>query len=87
MESDRSMDQETCGLKLATSKTDLDELCRRLGYSNDSLAQELGVSRATIFNWKKDQQALPRLVSLALFALDIEPRLRNLLPIVQKKRV
>lgn len=85
MESDRGMDKKTSGLKLATSKKELDEFCERRGYSNDTLAQELGVSRATIFNWKKDHQPLPRLVSLALYALDIGPELRKLSPAKRKR--
>jgi DNA-binding XRE family transcriptional regulator len=80
------MDQDIRTIKLVTLKPELDDLCHRLGYSNDTLAQELGVSRATIFNWKKDQQVLPRLVSLALFALDVEPRLRKLTPAIVKKK-
>jgi DNA-binding XRE family transcriptional regulator len=72
------MDKETRSVGLVLSKAEFDEFCERRGYSNDTLAQELGVSRATIFNWK--QRGVPRVVSLALYALDAEPGLRKLLP-------
>ena len=85
MEGVWGMDKKARSLTFVTSKTDLDEFCQRRGYSNDTLAQELGVSRATIFNWKKDLQHLPRMVSLALYALDMEPSLRKLTPKPQKR--
>ena len=77
MESHWRMDKKARGLKLIASKLELEEFCSRHGYSVDMLARELNVSRATIFNWKKDARDLPRLVSLALYALQTEPLLRN----------
>jgi DNA-binding XRE family transcriptional regulator len=74
------MDSKTRRIALVTSKPELDALCQNLGYSNEILAKELGVSRATLFNWKKDTRKLPRIVSLALFALAMEPALRKLNP-------
>jgi hypothetical protein len=72
------MDRQTRGLNLVKSKTDLEEFCRRIGYTTNALANELEVGRATIFNWKKDSRGLPKIVSLALFALEAEPNLRNI---------
>ena len=72
------MDKKTGRVNLAMSKKDIDEFCEQFGYSNDALAAELDVSRATIFNWKKDERNLPRIVSLALWALKVEPRLRRM---------
>jgi len=48
----------------------VDDFCKRSNYSYDTLASKLNVSRATIFNWKKDSRELPRIVSLALIALE-----------------
>jgi DNA-binding transcriptional regulator YiaG len=48
----------------------VDDFCKRSNYSYDTLASKLDVSRATIFNWKKDSRELPRIVSLALIALE-----------------
>jgi DNA-binding XRE family transcriptional regulator len=72
------MDRQTRGVKLVRSKAELEEFCRRIGYTTDALANELEVGRATIFNWKKDVRGLPKIISLALFALEVEPKLRNI---------
>jgi DNA-binding XRE family transcriptional regulator len=61
----------------ASTLFDLDEFCRRNSYTHDTLASELHVSRATVFNWKKDPRGLPRVVSLALAALEANPELRT----------
>jgi DNA-binding XRE family transcriptional regulator len=55
----------------------LDEFCKRNSYTHDTLASELHVSRATVFNWKKDPRGLPRVVLLALAALEANPELRT----------
>lgn len=81
------MDRQTCGLTLVKSKSDLEEFCRRTGFTTDALANELEVGRATIFNWKKDSRGLPKVVSLALFALEMEPKLRNIrVPLVKPQK-
>jgi DNA-binding transcriptional regulator YiaG len=53
----------------------VDDFCKRSSCSYDTLASKLDVSRATIFNWKKDSRGLPRIVLLALIALEekLEP--------------
>jgi transcriptional regulator with XRE-family HTH domain len=53
----------------------VDDFCKRSNCSYDALASKLDVSRATIFNWKKDSRGLSRIVLLALIALDekLEP--------------
>jgi DNA-binding XRE family transcriptional regulator len=80
MESDWRMDQETRRLNIIKTKPELDEFCERYGYTNEMLAEELDVSRATIFNWKKDGRPLPRIVSLALYALESVPGLKKVYP-------
>lgn len=50
----------------------IEEFCESNKCSYDKLADGLGVSRATIFNWKKDARGLPRIVLLALVALEEE---------------
>jgi DNA-binding XRE family transcriptional regulator len=54
----------------ATPLRSVDDFCKRSNYSYDTLASKLDVSRATIFNWKKDSRELPRIVLLALIALE-----------------
>jgi DNA-binding XRE family transcriptional regulator len=61
----------------AASPFDLDEFCKRNSYTHETLASELHVSRATVFNWKKDPRGLPRVVLLALAALEANPELRT----------
>jgi len=70
------MDKKNRGLKIVLG-LNIDEFCQRHGYTNDTLATELDVSRATVFNWKKDTRNLPRLVVLALYALEFDPKLRK----------
>lgn len=53
----------------ALSRT-VDDFCKRNNCSYDMLAAKLDVSRATIFNWKRDTRGLPRIVLLALIALE-----------------
>jgi DNA-binding transcriptional regulator YiaG len=48
----------------------VEDYCKSSNCSYDTLASRLDVSRATIFNWKKDARGLPRIVLLALIALD-----------------
>jgi len=57
---------------------DLDGFCEQFGYTTEKLARELGVSRATIFNWKKDSRGIPRIVQLALAALTMSPELQSM---------
>jgi hypothetical protein len=61
----------------AFSSLNVDDFCKRNNYTYDTLASELHVSRATVFNWKKDPRGLPRVVLLALAALDANPELRS----------
>ena len=75
MEIDRCLDKEDGSVTNLRNR--LESFCIELGYSYEDLAEELDVSRATIFNWKKDGRSLPRIVSLALFALESEPKLRR----------
>jgi len=77
MESIHCMDTKARSMKLIATKMELDEFCRENGYTNDSLAFELNVSRATVFNWKASVEGLPRLVSLALFALQCDQKIRK----------
>jgi transcriptional regulator with XRE-family HTH domain len=71
------MGKENGGLSVTATRLNLDDYCKSEGYSNESLAHELDVSRATIFNWKRDERNLPRIVSLALLALQLDPALRK----------
>jgi DNA-binding XRE family transcriptional regulator len=71
--------------QLNSAGEELARFCERLAYTMETLAQELGVSRATVFNWKKDQRGLPRMVSLALRALEIDPALRGMSMKTEKK--
>jgi DNA-binding transcriptional regulator YiaG len=53
----------------------IDDFCNDNNWTYDELAESLGVSRATIFNWKKDSRGLSRIVLLALAVLKQEPPL------------
>ena len=46
-------------------------------YSKDLLANELGVTRQTLFNWSRNKETIPRVVALALRALELEVDLRQ----------
>jgi hypothetical protein len=59
----------------------IDEFCNSNNCSYDKLADSLGVSRATIFNWKKDPRGLQRIVLLALIALEEGFSLSELCPV------
>ena len=69
---------ETGALRLMKG-TDLREWRKRHGYSQDALMAELGVrSRQTISTWENaDGAELPRMLELALIALEKFPDSRN----------
>lgn len=43
----------------------------RRGYTQTSIAQELGVSRFTVINWEKMEDDLPRILVLAIKGLEV----------------
>jgi DNA-binding XRE family transcriptional regulator len=58
--------------------TELPEWRKRNGFTQDTLRMALGVkSRQTIITWEKSPDPLPRLVQLALFALENFPEERK----------
>lgn len=58
--------------------TELPEWRKRNGFTQDTLRIALGVkSRQTIITWEKQTDLLPRLVELALLALENFPEERN----------
>jgi transcriptional regulator with XRE-family HTH domain len=58
--------------------TELPEWRKRNRFTQDSLRLALGVkSRQTIITWEKSTDLLPRLVQLALLALERFPEERN----------
>jgi DNA-binding XRE family transcriptional regulator len=58
--------------------TELPEWRKRNGFTQDTLRMALGVkSRQTIITWEKSADPLPRLVQLALFALENFPEERK----------
>jgi transcriptional regulator with XRE-family HTH domain len=58
--------------------TELAEWRKRNGFTQDTLRMALGVkSRQTIITWEKSRDPLPRLVQLALFALENFPEERQ----------
>ena len=58
--------------------TELPEWRKRNGFTQDTLRMALGVkSRQTIITWEKSRDPLPRLVQLALFALENFPEERQ----------
>jgi DNA-binding XRE family transcriptional regulator len=58
--------------------TELPEWRKRNGFTQDTLRIALGVkSRQTIITWEKSTEPLPRLVELALLALENFPEQRN----------
>jgi DNA-binding XRE family transcriptional regulator len=58
--------------------TELSEWRKRNGFTQDTLRIALGVkSRQTIITWEKSTGPLPRLVELALLALENFPEQRN----------
>lgn len=57
---------------------DLKNWRKEQGYSQKALMMELGVrSRATISGWENSAEELPRLVQLALRAVEDIPEVRN----------
>jgi DNA-binding XRE family transcriptional regulator len=69
--------EKDAGMTGSFSFFNVDDFCKRNNYTHDTLAAELHVSRATVFNWKKDPRGLPRVVLLALAALEANPELRS----------
>jgi DNA-binding XRE family transcriptional regulator len=58
--------------------TELPEWRKRNSFTQDTLRIALGVrSRQTIITWEKSTAPLPRLIELALFALESFPEQRN----------
>ncbi|UGY17986.1 hypothetical protein HAP48_0011445 [Bradyrhizobium septentrionale] len=58
--------------------TELPEWRKRNGFTQETLRIALGVkSRQTIITWEKQTDPLPRLVKLALLALENFPEERN----------
>lgn len=58
--------------------TELPEWRKRNGFTQDTLRIALGVkSRQTIITWEKSTEPLPRLIELALLALENFPEQRN----------
>ncbi len=58
--------------------TELADWRKRNGFTQDTLRMALGVkSRQTIITWEKSTESLPRLVELALLALENFPGERN----------
>ena len=57
---------------------DLVEWRKHNGFSQEELIQELGVrSRQTISSWERPEKEVPRLVELALRALELDPSFRQ----------
>ena len=67
---------------------DLPEWRKRNGYLNqDGLRQELGIkSRATISAWENSEEELPRMIQLALNALEELPHVRSIAGFEKKKK-
>ena len=57
--------------------SDIPEWCNQNGYSKELLAVELGVTRQTLFNWSQNFDGIPRVVALALCAIELEQELRQ----------
>ena len=59
--------------------SELRELRKSMGFTQDDLMQELGVkSRQTLVSWEKSETDLPRLVTLAMSALEKLPDCRRM---------
>ena len=59
---------------------DLREWRRRYGYNQEHLMRELGIrSRQTISTWENSSNKLPRMLELALIALENVPESRTVL--------
>ncbi|MGP0089731.1 MAG: helix-turn-helix transcriptional regulator [Xanthobacteraceae bacterium] len=57
---------------------DLKAWRERMDYTQEGLKEELGVrSRQTIISWEKSNDPLPRMIELALHALEVHPELRK----------
>lgn len=58
---------------------DLRKWRKRHGYNQEDLMKELGVqSRQTISTWENSSNKLPRVLELALAALESLPEIRNI---------
>ena len=53
--------------------SELDDVCEKSIRKKSALALELGVTRQTLFNWMKAEGRLPRVFTLALYALEHMP--------------
>ncbi len=57
---------------------DLRDWRKRNGFSQEELRQELGLgSRQTVSSWERPEKEVPRLVELALHALELDPTFRQ----------
>ena len=59
------------------SGAEISSWCEKNEYAKEMLAVELGVTRQTLFNWSQNSQGIPRVVALALCALELEHELRQ----------
>ncbi len=63
---------------MAMRGRDLREWRKRNGFSQEELRQELELgSRQTVSSWERPEKEVPRLVELALRALEIDPTCRQ----------
>ena len=57
--------------------SEISNWCQQNDYTKEMLAIELGVTRQTLFNWTRNETGIPRVVALALCALELEQELRQ----------
>ena len=77
---DRERVMTNFGARKPMRGIDLKERRKRLGYNQEDLMRELGIkSRQTISTWENTSESLPRILELALTALENIPQCRNLL--------
>ncbi len=65
-------------VEMAMRGCDLREWRKRNGFTQDELRQELEIgSRQTVSSWERPENEVPRLVELALRALELDPTCRQ----------
>ena len=75
---DRERVMTDFGAKKPMGGIDLKQRRKRLGYNQEDLMKELGIkSRQTISTWENTSESLPRILELALTALENIPECRN----------